>query len=83
VFGWVLGAAGSVIGIVVAILFVPRSFAIPSLMADLGNTQPTPDLMVIGSIVAIGVTAVIVGLAPTGLRLLRQALAASLSEGRS
>ncbi|OKO88648.1 hypothetical protein AC629_09330 [Bradyrhizobium sp. NAS80.1] len=83
VFGLVLGAAGSAIGAFVAVLFVPRSFAIPSLMADLGTTQPALDLMVAGSIVAIGIVAVIVGLAPTGLRLLRQALATSLSEGRS
>jgi ABC-type lipoprotein release transport system permease subunit len=83
VFGLVLGAAGSAIGGLVASLFVPRSFAIPSLMADLGTTQPTLDLMVVGSIVAIGIAAVIVGLAPTGLRLLRQALATSLLEGRS
>lgn len=83
VFGLVLGAAGSAIGSVVAILFVPRSFAIPSLMADLGTTQPALDLMVVGSIVAIGIAAVIVGFAPTGRRLLRHALATSLSEGRS
>lgn len=83
VFGLVLGAAGSAIGGVTAILFVPQSFAIPSLMADLGTTQPALDLMVVGSIVAIGIVAVVVGFAPTGFRLLRHALATSLSEGRS
>ncbi|MGY8676458.1 ABC transporter permease [Bradyrhizobium sp. UFLA05-153] len=83
VFGLVLGAAGSAIGGLVAVLFVPRSFAIPSLMADLGTTQPTLDLMVVGSIIAIGIAAVIAGFAPTGFRVLRHALATSLSEGRS
>ena len=83
VLGLVLGAAGSGIGGLVAILFVPRSFAIPSLMADLGSTQPTLDLMVVGSFVAIGISAVIVGFAPTGLRLLRRDVATILSEGRS
>ncbi len=83
VFGLVLGVAASAIGGLVASLLVPRSFAIPSLMADLGPTQPTLDWVVVGSIIAIGIAAVIVGLASTGLRLLRQALATSLSEGSS
>jgi ABC-type lipoprotein release transport system permease subunit len=79
VFGLVLGVAAGIGGLLATIL-VPRSFAMPSLMADLGPTEPTLDWLVAGSILAIAVTAVLVGLVSTALRLLRQPIAMTLSE---
>ena len=79
-FGLALGTAAAGIGGLVAGLLVPRSFAMPSLMADLGPTEPTIDWLVAGSIVAVGIAAVVVGLASTGIRLVQQPLATTLSE---
>jgi hypothetical protein len=52
----------------------------PSLMADLGPTEPTIDWVVVCSLVAIAIVAMSVGLASTIARLLRAPLAATLSE---
>ena len=79
-FGLVLGIAAAGIGGLVAGILVPRSFAMPSLMADLGPIEPTIDWLVAGSIVVIAIAAVVVGLASTGVRLIRQPLATTLSE---
>jgi ABC-type lipoprotein release transport system permease subunit len=83
VLGLVLGIVAAGIGGFVANVSVPRSFAMPSLMADLGPTEPRFDWMVAGSIVAIAIAAVVVGLASTILRLVRQPIATTLSEGNS
>jgi ABC-type lipoprotein release transport system permease subunit len=80
VFGLALGIAGAGAGGLAAIVSVPRSFSMPSLMADLGPTEPTIDWIVVGSIFAIAVTAVAVGLVLTSLRLLRRPIATTLSE---
>jgi hypothetical protein len=79
-FGLALGIAAAGIGGSIACLLVPRSFAMPSLMSDLGPTEPRIDWIVAVSIVAIAIAAVVVGLASTGLRLVRQPLATTLSE---
>ncbi|WP_024508112.1 ABC transporter permease [Bradyrhizobium sp. ARR65] len=78
--GLVLGVAAVVIGGLAAHAFVPRTFAMPSLMADLGPTEPTIDWVVGCSLLAIAIAAVGVGLVSTALRLLRQPLAITLSE---
>jgi ABC-type lipoprotein release transport system permease subunit len=83
VFGLALGIAAAGIGGLVASIMVPRSFAMPSLMADLGPTEPKLDWVVAGSIVAIAIAAVLVGVVSTVLRLLRQPIAAALSEESS
>jgi ABC-type lipoprotein release transport system permease subunit len=83
VFGLVLGIAAGGIGGFIASLLMPRSFAMPSLMADLGPTEPTIDWVVAGSIFAIAVAAVLVGLVSTSLRLVRLPIATTLSEGHS
>jgi len=80
VFGLVLGFAAVGIGALAARAFVPRTFAMPSLMADLGPTEPTIDWAVACSLVAIAIAAMSVGLASTIIRLLREPVAASLSE---
>jgi ABC-type lipoprotein release transport system permease subunit len=80
VFGLVLGLTAVAIGGLAARAFVPRSFAMPSLMSDLGPTQPTIDWVVACSMLAIAIAAVSVGLIPTVLRLVRQPLAITLSE---
>jgi ABC-type antimicrobial peptide transport system permease subunit len=81
--GLMLGVAAAGIGGLVAGILVPRSFAMPSLMADLGPTEPTVDWLVAGSIEAIAIAAVVVGLASTSIRLVRQPLATTLSEENS
>ena len=83
VFGLALGLAAAGIGGLVSSILVPRSFAMPSLMADLGPTEPTFDWLVAGAIVAIAIAAILVGLVSTVLRLLRQPIAAALSEESS
>jgi ABC-type lipoprotein release transport system permease subunit len=82
-FGLMLGIAAAGIGGLVAGILVPRSFAMPSLMADLGPTEPTIDWLIAGSIVLIAIAAVVVGLASTSIRLVRQPLATTLSEENS
>jgi ABC-type lipoprotein release transport system permease subunit len=79
-FGLALGVASVLVGGVAAAAFVPRPFAMPSLMADLGPTEPRMDWLVAGSMVAIAIAAVFVGLVSTMLRLLRRPIAMSLSE---
>ncbi|HWX28064.1 MAG TPA: ABC transporter permease [Steroidobacteraceae bacterium] len=83
VFGLVLGIAATAIGTLAATALVPRSFAMPSLMADLGPTEPVLDGLVASSIMAIAIAAVLVGVLSTGLRLLRRPIAMDLSEESS
>jgi ABC-type lipoprotein release transport system permease subunit len=83
IFGLVLGLAAVAIGGLVARAFVPRTFAMPSLMADLGATEPTIDWIVVGSLVAIAIAAVCFSLVSTVLWLLRRPIALSLSEENS
>jgi len=80
IFGLVLGLAAVAIGGLATHAFVPRTFAMPSLMADLGPTEPTIDWLVVCSLAAISIAALSVGLASTIIRLLREPVAASLSE---
>jgi ABC-type antimicrobial peptide transport system permease subunit len=80
IFGLVLGLAAVAIGGLAARAFVPRTFAMPSLMADLGPTEPTIDWVVVCAMVAIAIAAMSVGLASTIARLLREPVAATLSE---
>jgi len=80
IFGLVLGLAAATFGGLAARIFVPRTFAMPSLMADLGPTKPTIDWVVVCSVVAIAIAAMSVGLASTMARLLREPIAATLSE---
>jgi hypothetical protein len=82
-FGLSLGIAGAGVGGLAAIIFLPRSFAMPSLMADLGPTEPTIDWTVVGSIFAIAVAAVAAGLASTSIRLARGPIATTLLERNS
>lgn len=83
IFGLVLGLAAAAIGGLAARAFVPRTFAMPSLLADLGPTEPTINWVVACSVVAIAIAAVGVGLISTVLRLARQPLAMTLSEENS
>jgi hypothetical protein len=80
-FGLVLGLAAVAMGGLAARALVPRTFAMPSLMADLGPTEPTIDWLVASSLGAIAIAAMSVGLGPTIARLLREPVATTLSEG--
>jgi ABC-type lipoprotein release transport system permease subunit len=79
-FGLVLGLAAVIVGGMAAAAFVPQPFAMPSLMADLGPTEPTVDWVVAGSMVAITIAAVFVGLVSTVFRLARRPIAMNLAE---
>jgi len=81
IFGLVLGLGAVVTGGLAARALVPRTFAMPSLMADLGPTEPTIDWLVASSLGAIAIAAISVSLGPTIVRLLREPVAANLSEG--
>src|SRR5262249_195138 len=79
-FGLALGAVSVLVGGAAAAPFVPRPFAMPSLMADLGPTEPRMDWVVAGSMVAIAIAAVFAGLVSTVFRLVRRPIAMSLPE---
>ncbi|WP_407179203.1 ABC transporter permease [Bradyrhizobium sp. STM 3562] len=83
IFGLVLGLTAVAIGGLAARALLPRTFAIPSLMADLGPTEPTIDWVVVCVMIAIAIAAVGAGLVSTVLRLARQPLAITLSEETS
>jgi ABC-type antimicrobial peptide transport system permease subunit len=73
-------AAGTLTGAVVAIIFSPSQFAMPSLMADLGAIEPSFDLLVAAVVIGIALAAVVLGMAPTAWWLHRRSVAGALSE---
>jgi ABC-type antimicrobial peptide transport system permease subunit len=79
--GMSIALVGAIAGGVGAIILVPRSFAVPSLMADLGTVEPTMD-WVVGTIgIATAVAAFALGISSTGWQLNRRPVVATLSEG--
>lgn len=77
-FGLVVVLSGAIIGSLVALLFGPTRFAMPSLMADLGIVEPRFDGLVGGVVAGVAVAAVALGIAPTAWRLHRRPIAATL-----
>jgi hypothetical protein len=73
--------AGMIAGSFVAISMVPRQFAMPSLMADLGAVEPRMTLAVAGITIAVAASAVALGITPTLWQLGRKPTAALLSDG--
>jgi ABC-type antimicrobial peptide transport system permease subunit len=79
-FGLAMSLSGAIVGSLVAVLFAPRQFGMPSLMADIGTIAPRFDLLVAGVVAGVAVSAVALGMAPTTWRLYRHPVAATLSE---
>jgi ABC-type antimicrobial peptide transport system permease subunit len=80
VFGLAVALSGIIAGGVIAILTAPRHFAMPSLMADLGTIEPKMNWAVAGAAILVAVGAVIIGIVPIGLRIMRRPIAATLVE---
>ena len=84
-FGLALGTAIVVAGVIagsfVAISMVPRQFAMPSLMADLGAVETRMTWAVAGITIAAATLAVILGMAPTAWHVVSRPTAALLSDG--
>jgi hypothetical protein len=64
-FGLILALSGSLTGWLLAVVFGPRDFAMPSLMSDLGSVVPRFDAFVVGASLAVAITAISLGLAST------------------
>jgi ABC-type lipoprotein release transport system permease subunit len=78
--GLAVACAGTITAVLMAVLFRPTEFALPSLMADLGAIEPRFDLLVAAAMAAIALAAVALGITPTWRRLLRHPMATALSE---
>jgi hypothetical protein len=81
-FGLATAGAGAFSGGLVAVVFTPHRFAMPSLMADLGTIAPSFDRLVALAVSGVPVAAVALGIVPTLWRIYRGSVAAALSEGR-
>jgi ABC-type antimicrobial peptide transport system permease subunit len=84
ILGIVMGIAGAgvgtLIGALVAVASMPRHFAMPSLMADLGTVRPSFTLLTAAVVIGIALVGVALGMAPTAWRLHRRSVAGALSE---
>jgi hypothetical protein len=78
-FGLSLALSGSLIGWLLAVVFDPRDFAMPSLMSDLGSVVPQFDAFVVCVSLGVAITAIALGLAPTIWQLLRRPVATTLA----
>lgn len=78
--GLATAATAAIVGSLVAVLLAPASFAMPSLMADLGTIQPRITTLTVGVVALVAFAAVVLAMAPTFSRLARRPLAASLSD---
>jgi hypothetical protein len=52
----------------------------PSLIADLGTIEPKMNWAIAGAAILVAVAAVIIGLVPIGLRIVRRPVAATLMD---
>src|SRR5215813_2356963 len=77
--GLILVLSGSLTGWLLAVVFGPRDFAMPSLMSDLGSVVPRFDVLVACASLATAISAIALGLAPTMWQLLRRPVAATLA----
>jgi len=78
--GIATAGAGALIGALVAAACIPRHFAMPSLMADLGTIEPRFDGFIAVVVVGMALAAVALGMAPTAWWLHRRSVAGALSE---
>ena len=75
-FGLAAVGAAAVLGSVVAMVFAPKHFAMPSLMAELGTIEPKFDALVVAVLAGMGLAILALGMAPTALQLARRSIAA-------
>ena len=80
VLGLAVALSGIVVGGAIALLTAPRHFAMPSLIADLGTIEPKMNWAIAGAAILVAVAAVIIGLVPIGLRIVRRPVAATLMD---
>jgi hypothetical protein len=81
--GLILVFSGFLTGWLLAVVLGPRDFAMPSLMSNLGSVVPRFDVFVAGASLAVAITAILLGLAPTIWQLLWHPVATTLgSEAR-
>ena len=78
-FGLAMALSGTIAGGVLAITMAPRQFAMPSLMADLGTIEPRLNWAIAGVAIIVAIAAVVLGMIPIGLHLLRRPVASTLS----
>jgi hypothetical protein len=78
--GIAAGGGGTLIGALVAVAWTPSHFAMPSLMADLGNVEPSFNLLIATVVICIALVAVALGVAPTAWRLHQRSVGGALSE---
>jgi len=78
--GVAVALSGAIAGTLLAVLFAPRQFAMPSLMADLGPIEPRLSSLVVILIAGASVPIIGLGLAPTVWRLTRHTLARELAD---
>jgi ABC-type lipoprotein release transport system permease subunit len=78
--GMAVALSGAIAGMLLAVLFAPRQFAMPSLMADLGSVEPRLDRLVLVLIAGSSALAIGLGLTPTVWRLTRHTLARELAD---
>ena len=81
-FGLAMAVSGTIVGGLLAITMAPRRFAMPSLMAELGTIEPRLSWEVVGAVLFVAISAVVLGMVPIGLRLLRLPIASMLSSNR-
>jgi len=82
VFGLATVGTAAVLGSLAALAFAPRHFAMPSIIAELGTTEPKFDVLIVALLAGIALATLALGMAPTVLQLQRRAVAANLSEER-
>ena len=78
-FGLILVLSGTLAGDLLAVVFGPTDFAMPSLMSDLGAVAPKFDVLVVCASVATAIAAIALGLLPTIWQLLRRPVATMLA----
>jgi len=78
-FGLILVLSGTLAGDLLAVVFGPTDFAMPSLMSDLGAVAPKFDVLVVCASVATAIAAIALGLLPTIWQLRRRPVATMLA----
>jgi ABC-type lipoprotein release transport system permease subunit len=78
--GIAAACVGTLIGALIAAFCTPAHFVMPSLMADLGTIEPRFSPLIAAVITGMALLAVVLGGAPTALRLHRRSVAGELSQ---
>ena len=82
VFGLATVGAAAVLGSLLAVASAPREFAMPSLMVELGTSQPRFDALIAAVLTGMALAILTLGMMPTAWELRRRSVATTLSEER-